>query len=312
MTDTSSTRTLVVVNPHASNGRTGRRWARIKSVLSDRLSSFDERQTQRPGEAEDIAREALLDGYDRIIAVGGDGTNSEVANGFFRGAEPVNPSAVLAIVPSGTGGDYRRTLGLPSDPIDAVPAVLGADVHPVDLGRITFVGHDGEQRSRIFINIASFGMGGLVDRLVNESSKMLGGKASFFMGSFRALLRYRNQRVRLVLDHGRADMELPIFNIAVCNGRYFGGGMHVAPQARTDDGRLDVVVLGDLGFGAKMSLSSRIYKGKHIGMPGVLTDTALHVHAESKEEVLLDVDGEAPGRLPATFEVLPGALRLQF
>ena len=305
-------RTLVVVNPQAGNGRAGRSWPALRHTLERVVPGAEHRLTQGPGHATTIVREGLTAGFERVVVIGGDGTNSEAVNGFFDAAgKPVAPGAVLTVVPSGTGGDFRRVLDLPNDPVEAAPAALVAPVRRIDVGRITHLDDTGVERSQMFINIASFGMSGLVDRIVNAASKRFGGRASFFMASLRAMMRYRNQTVRLSLDHGRVEMELPIFNVAICNGRYFGGGMQVAPEAAIDDGRFDVVVLGDLTFGAKMSLSSRIYKGTHVSMPGVIVENATHVRAESAEEVLLDVDGETPGRLAATFELLPGAILLQ-
>lgn len=305
-------RTLVVLNPHAGHGRAGRTWPELRQAIERALPGVEHRLTQGPGHATTIVREALRGGATRIVTIGGDGTNNEVVNGFFDEAgRPIAPEAVLAVIPSGTGGDFRRVLDLPNDPLEAAPLVLARPVRPVDVGRITHLDDDGAERSQMFLNIASFGMSGLVDRIVNAASKRFGGRASFFVASLRAMMRYRNQRVRLSLDHGRVEMELPIFNVAVSNGRYFGGGMHVAPAARIDDGAFDLVVLGDLSLGAKLSLSSRIYKGTHVTMPDVLVERATHVRAESTEEVLLDVDGETPGRLPATFELLSGALLLQ-
>lgn len=305
-------RTVVIVNPNAGHGRAGRTWPALHAAIERAVPGAENRLTSGPGHATTLVREALRAGAERVIAIGGDGTNNEVVNGFFdeRGA-PIAPEAALCLVPSGTGGDFRRVLTLPDDPLEALARVLDAPVRPIDVGRIAHVDHDGVERAQMFVNIASFGMSGLVDRIVNAASKRLGGRVSFFVASLRAMMRYRNQRVRLVIDHGRVEMELPIFNVAVCNGRYFGGGMHVAPAARIDDGRLEVVVLGDLSLGGKLALSSRIYKGTHVDMPGVIVESGTHVRAESADEVLLDVDGETPGRLPATFEILPGALRLQ-
>lgn len=307
-----SVRTLVVVNPNAGHGKAGRSWPALHMALDRLAPGAENRLTQGPGHATTIVREGLRAGVERVISIGGDGTNSEVVNGFFdEQGRPLAPDAVLCLVPSGTGGDFRRVLDLPNDPLEAVASVLDRPIRSVDVGRITHLDHEGIERAQMFINIASFGMSGLVDRIVNAASKRFGGRASFFMASVRAMMRYRNQRVRLVIDHGRVEMELPIFNVAICNGRYFGGGMHVAPQARIDDGRLEVVVLGDLSLSGKLALSSRIYKGTHVDMAGVIVESGTHVRAESADEVLLDVDGETPGRLPATFEVLPGALRLQ-
>src|SRR5262249_34425749 len=178
-------------------------------------------------------------------------------------------------------------------------------------GRLDYTANGG-RASCMFVNIASFGIAGLVDVIANSSSKRLGGRASFFLATVRAAARYKNQRVRLVLD-GSERLELPIQNVAVANGRYFGGGMQVAPNAELDDGAFDVIAIGDVSFFEMMTSGARIYKGTHLELPKVTARRAKRVEAEPAvdgEQVLLDVDGEAPGTLPASFSIVPGALNL--
>lgn len=306
-------RTFVLVNPASANGRTGRRWPEVAAALRARVGDFEVTFTDGPLQAPDHVRAALREGYDRIVSVGGDGTHNEVVNGFFDGAEPVRPGAELAIVPAGTGGDLRRTLGLPVDPVAAVEHV-GRDVRTVDVGHMTYTRPDGGRDERWFVNIASFGIGGLVDKLVNESSKVLGGRISFLWGVARAAVRYRNQKIRVRIDDGEPQ-ERVVNNFVVANGRYFGGGMYVAPRADMKDGLFDVVVLGDLGALDMARGMPRLYRGEHLGMKGVEHQRARVVEAEPADDgeaVLIDLDGEQPGRLPASFRIHPGALRLSF
>jgi diacylglycerol kinase family enzyme len=164
-----------------------------------------------------------------------------------------------------------------------------------------------------FINIASFGMGGLVDRYVNESTKALGGSASFFLATARAALSYRNPLVEVTVD-GREPIQERIVNVAVANGQYFGGGMRVAPYAKCDDGYLEVITIGDFAPTEMLIAGYRLYLGTHLGHPKVRSTRGRRVEARPLDpdaEVLLDVDGETPGRLPARFEILPGALNLK-
>jgi len=303
--------TFVLVNPASANGRTGRRWAELSQALRAVVGDFDVAHTERPRQATRLAREALSAGARHVVSVGGDGTHNEVVNGFFNADGAINRDAVLSIVPTGTGGDLRRTLGLPKDPLAAIGHVGGASMR-VDAGRLRCVGHDGAEVTRCFINIASFGMSGLVDKFVNESSKALGGRVSFVLGVARASIRYKNQPISLAPDGGEA-LSRTVNNIAVANGRYFGGGMKIAPGAQMGDGRFDVVVVGDLGALDMARGLPKIYSGNHIGSPGIEVFRAALVRAEPGEagrEILIDMDGEQPGRLPATFELLPGALRV--
>src|SRR6185503_2747512 len=274
---------------------------------------FDARFTDAPGSATRLAREALQGGAELVVAMGGDGTINEVVNGFYDGARAIAPEAAFGVLPAGTGGDFVKTLGTPREVREAAEELKRAAPRAIDLGRLTFTAHDGSTEVRHFINIASFGIGGLVDRYVNDSSKALGGAVSFAMATLRAGLRYKNAEVRIALD-GEPPKEGRIYNVAVANGRYFGGGMKVAPNAALDDGLFDVVTLGDFGCGDLLFRGLDIYSGKHLKNPKVTVHRARKIEAtpvDGAAEVLLDVDGEAPGRLPATFELLQGALKVR-
>jgi YegS/Rv2252/BmrU family lipid kinase len=240
--------------------------------------------------------------------VGGDGTLNEVVNGFFEGGL-VPPDACLALVPRGTGGDFRRTFGLNGSLRESC-ARLKAEVRPLDVGRVRFTRPDGSSGERSFVNVASFGVSGQVDRAVNSGTKVLGGKVSFFLASVRTLLRWRDQAVRIRVDGGPVE-ALAITTLAVANGQYFGGGMRVAPEADPSDGQFDVTIWSGYHLKDFALKSASVYDGRHVRWAGTRTLRCRVLEASSDEEVLLDVDGEQPGRLPASFELLPGALRLQ-
>lgn len=304
-------RTVVIVNPKSQGGKLGKRWTEIADTLQ-RVFPFDEALTQGPGHATLLAREALRAGAERIVAIGGDGTVNETVNGFFDDAgTAIAPGAAFALIPFGTGGDFRRTFHLPTEIADAAKVVADDHRKRIDVGRLTFRGTNGEPAHRMFANIASFGVSGVVDRLVNESGKKL-GRLSFLWATARATLSYKNQRVQLVFD-GKDRVEATINTVAVANGRFFGGAMMVAPDAEVDDGVFDVVAMGDLGFGDLLVSGRRLYKGTHLSMDKVSMRRAKVVEAEPIDPsgvVELDVDGEPLGRLPARFEILPGALAM--
>ncbi|ACY14693.1 diacylglycerol/lipid kinase family protein [Haliangium ochraceum] len=305
--------TVAVINPQSQQGALGRKWPDVARVLRRELGDFETAMTEAPEHATELTRAALRAGATRILAVGGDGTTSEVVGGFFEGRTAIAPEAVLGVIPFGTGGDFRRTVGLPKRWAQAVEALSGERVRDVDVGYLEYRTRDGAPASRVFINIASFGISGMVDRLVNESSKRLGGKLSFLVGSLRALMRYDNQRVRISFDDDPRDaVDMTINTVAVANGRFFGGGMQIAPEAELDDGFFDVVAVGDVGRGEFLRSSPRVYRGTHLSMDKVSHRRARVLRAEpiADAEIELDVDGETPGRLPATFTLLPRALKL--
>jgi YegS/Rv2252/BmrU family lipid kinase len=305
-----SRRPYFIANPNSSGGRTAREWPAIEARLRKELGDIGVGMTQAPEDATRLAREALHDGYDLIVAVGGDGTNNEVVNGFFENGRPVNPEAAFGLFQRGTGGDFKRTLGLAGTQDEYVAALRGNGVRRIDVGKLTYVDHNEREATRYFLNIASFGIGGLFDIYLNRSRKVFPGRFATTWAGLRAGLKYKNQPVRISIDGG-SDREVRINNVAVANGRYYGGAMFVAPAAELDDGLFEVVVIGDLKFGELLTFSRRIYKGTHLTMPKIECQRGRVVRATSDEIVLLDVDGEQPGKLPATFEVVPGVLQLK-
>jgi len=302
-------RTVLVVNPKSQGGRLAKRWTEVGETIS-RAFAFEAAMTKGPGDATRLTREALRDGAERVVAIGGDGTINEVVNGFFddKGVA-VAPEASFAVIPFGTGGDFRRTLHLPTEIAEAAAVIAANQRRKIDVGRLEFTATSGERTARMFANIASFGVSGVVDRYVNESSKKF-GRLSFAIATARGMWSYKNQRVQLVFD-GADRVETTISTVAIANGRYFGGAMMVAPDAEVDDGLFDVIAMGDFSFGDLMKSGSRLYKGTHLAMDKVTARRAKVVEAEGidpKAVIELDIDGESPGRLPARFEVLPASL----
>jgi YegS/Rv2252/BmrU family lipid kinase len=307
-------RPFVIVNPRSGGGRAGRTFPEVRAVLERRLGAIDVARTARPGHAIDLARDAAKGGAELVIGVGGDGTMHEVANGVLDAAT----GAAVGYVGQGTGGDFRRSLGI-DHRLDAyVDAIASGQARHIDAGKLRYRAHDGSTRTRWFVNIVSAGVGGLVDRYVASTSKAFGGKAAYLWASARAVAVSQRGRLRcdVSLAGERHTRELDSYMIAVCNGRYFGGGMHVAPMAKVDDGRFEVVSL-DAGGKLAFSLFSRqIYEAKHLGAPGVqhfaCDRVAIDIQNESARGVfLLDVDGEPLGGLPLEVEVVSKALTLR-
>ncbi|HSR97569.1 MAG TPA: diacylglycerol kinase family protein [Kofleriaceae bacterium] len=302
-------RTVLIVNPQSQGGRLGKRWKEMADTIG-RAFPFEEAITQAQGDATRLTREALRGGAERVVAIGGDGTINEVVNGFFdeRGLA-IAPAASFAVIPFGTGGDFRRTVNMPVGLADAAAVIAANYRRQIDVGKLEFTATGGGRALRMFANIASFGVSGVVDRLVNQSSKRL-GRLAFAVATARATWSYKNQRVQMVFD-GRDRVEMTVNTVAVANGRYFGGAMMVAPDAELDDGMFDVIAMGDFGFGDLLTSGRRIYKGTHLSMDKVTARRARVVEAEPIDPaavIELDVDGENPGRLPARFELVPSAL----
>ncbi len=307
-------RTLLIVNPRSQNSALGKRWPRLSNIVRRSLGSFEVAFTSGPNDATHLTRSALKEGVELVVAIGGDGTINEVANGFYESGALVAPNAAMGILPFGTGGDFRKTLGIPKDIEKASEILVRFKTEKIDMGHLQYTSRENEsQQERYFVNIASFGISGEVDEAVNKSSKRLGGRVTFLLTSAKVALKYKGKRVRLTFD-GAEDkaIETTISTVAVANGRFFGGGMKIAPDASLYDGAFDVVSIEDMSLSQSLSISRYLYKGSHLHLDHVSQRKAKVVLAEplTKEEVLLDVDGEAPGKLPATFRILPQSLRI--
>lgn len=304
---------LLIVNPRAAAGKAERERSRLEFQLRHYGAKFHTRLTERAGHAEELAREALVGGAEGVAVVGGDGTMSETLRGFFDEAgDPIAPHAWLGPLPCGTGGDFRKTALPGVRDQDRARRLMESSPRDLDVGWLDYVSHNGENAACPFLNIASFGLGGLVDRLVNDSPKWVGGRTAFMWGALRASFRYQAQRVRLQVD-GAMVLEDKITNVAIANGQFFGGGMHIAPRARLDDGLFDVVALPEASHLRQARALPSLYKGTILNRDGVFHTRGASIVAEplSRQPVLLDVDGEAPGRLPATFTMRSGAVRLR-
>ncbi len=302
--------TTVIYNPAAAAGRVGRDWPNLSRQLTDIIGDVSFVPTEAAGHGIELAERAVRQGATTVFSLGGDGTHSEVVNGIMRAEADVG-AITLGVLPAGTGGDLARILEPPRDPIEAARYATTVESRPIDIGVADFVDADGRPARRYFLNVASFGIGGLVDTIVNESSKALGGRVAFFVGTVRALLKYRPATVRLWLD-GEDVGEHTIQLVAIGNGRYCGGGMFMAPEAELDDGVFDVAIIRDAPLGQRIAFLRRIYSGTHAELSAVDTYRASEIRAElvGDAPAWIDLDGEAPGFVPATFSIQPGAIRL--
>jgi diacylglycerol kinase (ATP) len=305
-------RVRVIVNPRAGGGRAGKKLEALTRALDERDARFEIVPTGHAGHATELAREAREDGVDVLGITGGDGTFNEVSQAYIddQGAPIAGPA--IAVIPAGTGGDFRKTLEHDHSIEAAVARIVDGKNMPADLGVLTLTGDDDSPKVCAFINIASFGVGGLADRIVNGSPKWMGGRTAFLLGTLRAMLQYRNQPVKVSVD-GEPFIEDRIINVAIANGRYFGGGMKIAPNAELDDGLFDVVSIGDMSFAASAALGRKLYSGAHLDAAKVSFTRGKVVRAEAlcEEPVLIDLDGETPGKLPLTATIAPGAIQIR-
>ena len=297
-------RTAAIVNPRSATGKTGRRWPDLAASLPE----IDVRFTQGPRHATELARECLREGYQRIIAVGGDGTINEVVNGFMIDGRPINREAVLAILPLGTGSDFQKSLGIESLD-DAMKLIDQERPSPIDLGLVEYQSPEGRRESRYFGNVVSFGMGGEVAARAKNIVSKVSGKGAFLLATAQVFLTYQPKTAELEVD-GQPHGPFTITNIAIGNGRYHGGGMHVCPKALLDDGELEVTVIEALSSYELLRDIKILYSENLYVHPKTHHLRGHRISARSSQVVSIEVDGEPLGALPLDFSVVRGAVRV--
>jgi diacylglycerol kinase (ATP) len=309
---------LVIINPESGAGATRDAWPGIASELATHFGPFTPKFTKQAGEGIELAANAARKGAKLIIACGGDGTIAEVANGILSSGS----DAELGILPSGTGGDFRKTLKIPVRAAAAARILRDGQTRSIDVGKVTFTNYEGELESRYFLGVASFGMSAEViarvkeggpDWLPAKAPRWLTGRVSFGLAMVQTALKMEPTRVVVQLDDDPAR-HLTVANLCIANARYFGGGMKIAPNAKLTDGKFDVVSIGDLGAAQILTNAPRLYVGAHLSMADVGHALATKVLARAvnkDQRIEIEVDGEIPGHLPATFQMLPRALRVR-
>lgn len=308
---------LVILNPNSRGGKTGKSADELLRVISRHVGEVDRRDTESPRHGCAIAEEAALEGREVVIAVGGDGTLSEVTNGLMKARATGATTPKLGIVGQGTGGDFQRTLGFEHRLDHYCQTIARAKTRAIDIGEFEFTTHHGERDTAYFINILSAGMSGIADHYVAAASRRFGGTAAYFGASLKALLK--SEVAVLKCSGGVGDdeqqFELESRIIAICNGRYFGSGMEVAPMAELDDGLFHMVSLGDAARLRFSLFSLSIYKGTHVKNPRVKVFPCDHLTLDvadpARRHVFpIDVDGEPLGLLPVKLKLIPNALEI--
>jgi diacylglycerol kinase (ATP) len=289
--------TLAIVNPAAGKGMAMPVWRRARAEIPS-LQGWDSVLTECVGHARELASSASTRGYERVVAIGGDGTVYEVANGLAC------TETTLGIIPVGTGNDTALNLGVPFDPLAAADLAARGTARPIDLGQVRTA-----RGISYFVNVAGFGFDAEVSWRVSRMPlrKLLGGTTPYVAGVLETLLQYRAPRMRIVVD-GHL-IERRVFLVAVANNPSYGGGMRIAPNAQCDDGLFDLCVVNDLSRLAVLRLVPRLYSGGHVGHPAVELFRCCEVSADADRRVRCQADGESVGDVPARFEIVPGALR---
>lgn len=305
---------LIIVNPTSAGGDTARVWTKTASEIHRRFGAFAVEFTRAPGHGRQIAFDAAKQGRKLIVACGGDGTINEVANGILESGE----ASELGILPSGTGGDFRRTFKISTNPAQAAADLKNGRTETIDAGRVTFADENGESISRYFMGVASFGISTSVIARVKADKPFawlprgFAGRAGFAWSTLQTTLEMKHTRAIVALDDGR-EREVAVVNFCVANARYFGGGMKIAPNARLDDGLFDVVMIGEISAPKIIANSYKLYAGTHFDVAEVHHSHARKIVIKpiNQEKISFETDGELPGFLPAVFEIAPQVLKIR-
>jgi YegS/Rv2252/BmrU family lipid kinase len=305
---------FVVVNPQAGGGRTRSDWPKIRPQLEKLFPNMQVAESQARGDTARLVRAALKDGHLDVIAVGGDGTINEAVNGFFEDGVPVSSDAVLGFVASGHDSDFRRTFGIRAGYDAGIARLKQSRIHRLDVGHVSCLSPRGEPISRYFVNVASFGLSGRVAARLNRSrfSDLFGRRVALGFHAAMALLGWHSERVRLITDADHDEIA-GISDVVIANGRWFAGGLKVAPNAEPGDGLFDIVVMS--GAPRRRLLQAlRALRGGRAG-PGLRQVRAARLVAaptvDTHGPVEVETDGESVGLLPASFQILPGAINLR-
>jgi len=288
---------LAIINPIAGRGASGRALPAIRSILTNMPLAWTEKIAQEPRRAWVAAEQAARDAYDVVVAMGGDGTLHEVLNGLLRG-RPANPPA-LAVIPLGTANIFARAMNLPTDPVTAARVLLNGARRTIDVGQVD---------DRYFATVAGAGFDAAVVQTASRWPRWIGGKSRHVAAGLLTLATYRAAAARLWIDG--AERHESLFLLAAANTGWYGGGVHIAPLARVDDGLLSIVCIRDLGRLEAIQLLAQTFSGRHLHHPRVSHTFAREVRVDADVPVPIQADGEEIGALPARFRCVPGALTL--
>jgi len=299
-------KTVAIVNPTAGYRRAPRVWPRLLASLGEPGAQVVTWWTERPGHAEILAARARRQGFDRVVAVGGDGTLLEVVNGLWWESRGPQPS--VGVVPFGTGCDYVRSFDLGQTLRDKVITALGEAALTVSVGHARLQGLDGQPRQRIFVNVLGLGFDARVIAGFRQQRRRLPGKTAYFLSGLKELGRLTHHRITGSLNGRRLETEAAVVVLGL--GRYFGGGMMITPGASPQAGHFQVVLGQKLSRLELLTLLPRLYFGKHLDHPRVTADYAGHIMIKADPPAYVEAEGELEGLTPIEVAIIPRALRI--
>src|ERR687896_1141190 len=326
--------TILVVNPNSASGLTGKGWndlySEIKAVLGD---SVEVALTKKPGDGTILARQFLKQGFKKVVAIGGDGTLNEVANGFFeepvgihsnkinggpaefRHLKAINPDAIMGVVPTGTRNVLAKSLGLPEGVANCCNRFQLGKPKKMDVVYATVTSQEDHlsTTSRIFLNAAEMGVAGEIIEKSKKVRQVVNSRIVSTITSIAATLpTYQSNECEISIGNNGKKFAIKMTMAVVANGQFLGGGFKVAPHANMSDGLLDLVILKDSGSLKMIDELINMKDGDYKEEDNITYRQTTKLSLISKErDVTVTVDGEPIGILPATFEIIPHALTVK-
>lgn len=284
---------LFIVNPTAGNGMTMEAVPQIKEYCRSNGIDYKIICTKYPGHGTEIAKKEITSGYSGIIAVGGDGTLLEVANGLFGSTVP------LGVLPMGTGNDFARTANIPEDLYAALEKIKKNRITTIDVGRVG---------DKYFLNVASLGLDAEIAEDVQSNKHWIKGKAAYYLSVLKKFVTYRCKSVSIYIDDKKLDTKILL--AAIANGKYYGGGMKVNPSGALDDGCLDLIVITPVPKYKIPFLLLKFAKGNHLQLPYVKLYKAANIRINSYTKDIINADGEIVSTTPIEFCIIPRSLNI--
>ena len=304
---------LVVVNPKASVGKSGKDWPQIRQILINEGIEFDDVLTEYPRHAIEIVRNAIVEkGYRKFIAVGGDGTNNEVINGIFTQDTMPTTEITMAAMPIGTGNDWRRTFDIPLEYDKVAKIIKAGHTYAHDSGKLTYY-DDGNTGIRYFLNAAGTGLDEMVCHSTNRMKQQgKGGTIRYLISLVKCMLTYKVTRIQLTIDDELVFDDY-ILNLSIGNGRFNGGGMMTMPKAIPNDGLFDVTVIKKVSIFKFAANVKNVYDGsfiKKIDEVKTFRGKRIHIVSIPPHSLKVETEGENLNNSPFDFEVLPKAVNM--
>ncbi|WGS64714.1 diacylglycerol/lipid kinase family protein [Marinitoga aeolica] len=299
---------FLIVNPHSSGAKAIKLWPNIKETLEKEGFKFEYEFTKGKMDAYNITIDAIKKGYRKIIAVGGDGTANEIINGIFNQNYVDTKDIVVGVIPTGTGNDWGKTIGIPNDYLQAINIINKGNIFTQDIGKVLYY-ENNEKKERYFINIAGMFFDAVVTKNTNKSKdKNKSGTFSYLLNLLTTLFKYKSQKAEINID-GKIIKE-KIFTMAVGICKYSGGGMKMLPNAIPNDGYFDITLVKEVPKFQVIRNIKKIFDGTFVNLKWVKQFKAKNVKLTSKDKIYLEVDGENLGYSPFEFEILENALNV--